>query len=53
MTISDSIRCRSALVISVGTGIIITRSATDARRRDPRAGDGLPKTLGLVAVAAR
>jgi flagellar biosynthesis protein FlhA len=54
LTIGDGIVTQiPALVISVGTGIIITRSASDARLSDEILSQTLayPKTLALVAVA--
>jgi flagellar biosynthesis protein FlhA len=54
LTIGDGIVTQiPALVISVGTGIIITRSASDARLSDEILNQTLayPKTLALVVVA--
>ena len=54
LTIGDGIVTQiPALVISVGTGIIITRSASDARLSDEilKQVSAYPKTLVLVAVA--
>ncbi|MCX7274085.1 MAG: flagellar biosynthesis protein FlhA, partial [Burkholderiales bacterium] len=54
LTIGDGIVTQiPALVISVGTGIIITRSGSDARLSDEILSQmtAYPKTLGLVAVA--
>lgn len=54
LTIGDGIVTQiPALVISVGTGIIITRSATDARLGDEILAQvtAYPRTLALVAAA--